>query len=124
MIFNHFVIENFLILLVAGLHVWFMILEMFLWTRPQGLRAFGQTPEQARANAALASNQGLYNGFLAVGLVWSVSHSDPSLSLQLRIFFLSCVIIAGFYGGWTVDKKIFFVQAGPAIAALAFLGFG
>lgn len=121
---NHFIIENFLILLVAALHIWFMILEMFLWTHPKGLRTFGLTLEQAQASAVLASNQGLYNGFLAAGLVWSIGHPDPELSVQLRIFFLSCVIVAGIFGAWSVRGKIFFVQALPAIVALLYLGFG
>ena len=103
---------------VALLHVYFMILEMFLWTKPAGLKAFGLTPERAEASRVLAANQGLYNGFLAAGLVWSLMwHEGP----HLAIFFLSFVIIAGIYGGITASRKILIVQALPALVALVLL---
>ena len=107
-----------LVALLAGEHLYFLVLEMFLWTRPAGLRAFGQTREQAEASRVLAANQGLYNGFLAAGLLWSLG-AAPALGGPLRIFFLGCVIIAGVYGGATASRKIFFVQGLPAILGLA-----
>ena len=103
---------------VALLHVYFMIMEMFLWTKPAGLKAFGLTPEKAEASRVLAANQGLYNGFLAAGLGWSlVWHEGPHLAL----FFLSFVIIAGIYGGVTASRKILIVQALPALVALVLM---
>jgi putative membrane protein len=79
------------VLTVGLLHVFFMIIEMFLWTTPRGLRAFGQTYEKARDSAVLAANQGLYNGFLAIGLVWGLVHPDPVFGVQIKLFFLSCI---------------------------------
>ena len=84
---------------VALLHCYFLVLEMFFWTRPRGLKTFGQTLETAQSSSVLAANQGLYNGFLAAGLVWSLLHAELNFSLQLRIFFFACVSIAGIYGG-------------------------
>lgn len=107
------------LLLIAAQHLGFLILEMFFWTKPLGLKIFRQPLEQAKASAALAANQGLYNGFLAAGLVWAAAHPAAEFSLQLKIFFLSCVILAGIFGGWSVNKRIFFIQALPATAALA-----
>jgi putative membrane protein len=108
---------NVLIGLVALLHVYFLVLEMFLWRTPRGLRTFGQTPEQAEATAVLAANQGLYNGFLAAGLGWSlVAHG--AVRTAFAIFFLGCVIVAGAYGAATVSRRILYVQAGPAALAL------
>ena len=104
-----------LILLVAVLHLYFLVLEMFLWTRPLGLKVFRQTPEKAEASRVLAANQGLYNGFLAAGLVYGVGTG----SREFVLFFLSCVVVAGAYGAWSVNKRIFFVQAVPAIVAIA-----
>lgn len=109
---------NLLVALVAALHVYFMVLEMFLWTRPYGLKTFGNTLAKAQASAVLAANQGLYNGFLAAGLVWSLLHAAPAFAWQLKVFFLLCVIIAGLYGAWSVSRKILFVQALPAAIAL------
>jgi putative membrane protein len=110
---------NVLVALVALLHVYFLILEMFLWTKPKGLRIFRQSLEQAKSSAVLAANQGLYNGFLAAGLIWSLVHPTNEFAGQLKVFFLACVIVAGLYGGYSVGKKIFFVQALPATLALA-----
>ncbi|MEO7063170.1 MAG: DUF1304 domain-containing protein [Dokdonella sp.] len=115
------VIANILIGLVALLHVYFLVLEMFLWDRPFGRKAFGLTPEFSAASKRLAANQGLYNGFLAAGLVWGL-YLGPA-GWHVDIFFLSCVIIAGLYGGFTVNRKIFFVQALPALLALIALHF-
>ena len=106
---------------VALLHIYFLILEMFLWTKPHGLRVFRQSFEQATASATLAANQGLYNGFLAAGLIWGLIHPSAEISQQVKIFFLGCVIVAGIYGGWSVSKRILFIQAVPAAVALGFL---
>lgn len=103
---------------VAALHVYFLVLEMFLWSTPVGQKAFGRTAEEQRSTKVLAANQGLYNGFLAAGLVWSLVGSDLT-TLPIRTFFLGCVVIAGIYGGVTASKKILFVQAIPAALALA-----
>src|SRR5947207_10440964 len=94
---------------------------MFLWDRPTGLRAFGQTLEAAKASAVLAANQGLYNGFLAAGLIWGLVHGVPSFALQIKTFFLLCVIVAGVYGAATVSRRIMLVQAAPAAIALILL---
>ena len=103
--------------LVALLHLWFLVLEMFLWNTPYGRRTFGLSPEYAAASKTLAANQGLYNGFLAAGLAWSLF---PVVGASaIRMFFLGCVIVAGMYGGLTVSRKIYAVQAAPGIVALA-----
>lgn len=104
--------------LVAILHVWFLILEMFLWQKPIGLKTFGITPEMASKTAVLAKNQGLYNGFLAAGLIWSFYLSDPVCGESVRMFFLSCVLVAGIFGAVTAKFSILFVQAIPALLAL------
>jgi len=103
--------------LVALLHLYFLVLEMFLWDKPAGLRAFGHTPEAAAASKVLAANQGLYNGFLAAGLIWGLSLGTQGT--PVLVFFLLCVLIAGLYGAWTASRKILFVQALPAAIALA-----
>jgi putative membrane protein len=109
-------IANILITLVALLHIYFLVLEMFLWDKPQGMKAFGSTPEFARATKVLAANQGLYNGFLAAGLFWGLWLGEADF--QIKAFFLICVIIAGLYGAATASRKILFVQALPAALAL------
>ncbi|NOZ11631.1 MAG: DUF1304 domain-containing protein [Gammaproteobacteria bacterium] len=109
-------IINTLIGLVVILHVYFLVLEMFLWDKPFGLRIFGHTLESARASKVLAMNQGLYNGFLASGLVWGMSQGVDGNAI--KIFFLSCVVIAGVFGGVTANRKIFLIQALPAMVAL------
>lgn len=106
------------IALVALLHTYFLVLEMFLWTHPMGLKAFNQTLEKAQGTAVLAANQGLYNGFLVAGLAWGLLHPDPMMAKQLQLFFLGCVVVAGAYGAYSVNMKIFFIQAVPAIIAL------
>ncbi len=113
------IVANILIGLVALLHTYFLILEMFLWDKPQGRKTFGLTAEFATASKNLAANQGLYNGFLAAGLIWGLLLGTAGQHIQ--IFFLACVIIAGLYGGWTVSKKIMMVQAVPAALALLFV---
>jgi putative membrane protein len=102
---------------VALLHLWFLVLEMFLWTKPAGLRVFRNSPEKAEATRVLAANQGLYNGFLAAGLAWGLLAGAPAF----KVFFLACVIVAGAYGAWTVSRRILWVQAAPAAAALVLL---
>jgi len=103
--------------LVALLHLGFLVLEMFLWTKPAGLRVFRNTPEKAAATRVLAANQGLYNGFLAAGLLWGLWLG--SAGFQFKVFFLGCVIAAGVYGAWSVSGRILWVQAAPAAVALA-----
>ncbi|TAK97708.1 MAG: DUF1304 domain-containing protein [Aquabacterium sp.] len=103
--------------LVALLHIYFMVLEMFLWTKPAGLKAFGQKREQAEATKVLAANQGLYNGFLAAGLIWGLLLGTPGRPVQ--IFFLACVIVAGVFGAVTASRKILYIQAMPAAIGLA-----
>lgn len=107
--------------LVAILHLYFLVLEMFLWTRPLGLKTFGLTPEFANATRALAANQGLYNGFIAAGLGWGLVLGDTGH--PVKIFFLGCVIAAGVFGGFTASRKILWVQAVPGIGALALVLF-
>jgi len=114
-------IANALVALVAALHVYFLILEMFLWTKPLGLKTFRNSPEKAADSAVLAANQGLYNGFLAAGLVWGLVQAVPSFAFQIKVFFLLCVIVAGVYGALSVSRRILFVQAAPAALALVLL---
>lgn len=111
-------IRNLLLTLVACIHIYFLILEMFLWTKPIGLKAFRQSAEKAELTKVFAANQGLYNGFLAMGLIWSVLHPHVDFSKQLAIFFTTCVLVAGIYGGYSVSKKIIYIQALPALLAL------
>ncbi|MEP0546244.1 MAG: DUF1304 domain-containing protein [Rhodothermales bacterium] len=108
-----------LIGVVAALHVYFLVLEMVFWDKPLGRRTFGLTREFAAESKALAANQGLYNGFLAAGLVWSLLLGDAGTAVA--IFFLGCVIVAGVFGAATVSRKILWVQALPAAVALAFV---
>ncbi len=108
-----------LVAFVALEHVYILVLEMFLWSTPRGLKAFNMTPEKAETTAVLAKNQGLYNGFLAAGLAYSLVAADAHEAYGFKVFFLACVIVAGMYGGMTVGKKIFFIQAIPALVALA-----
>jgi putative membrane protein len=103
--------------LVALLHAWFLVLEMFLWTKPLGLKVFRNTREKAEVTKVLAANQGLYNGFLAAGLAWGLIDG----SLPIKAFFLACVVVAGAYGAWSVSRSILWVQAAPAALALGLL---
>jgi len=107
-----------LVALVAFLHIYFLVLEMFLWTKPLGLKVLRQSLEQAEVSETLAANQGLYNGFLAAGLIWGLLHPDANDGFQIKTFFLLCVVIAGLYGGYSVSKRILLVQALPAAVAL------
>ena len=113
-------IAQILIGLVALLHLYFLALEMFFWTQPLGRRVFNLTPEFAQQSKALAANQGLYNGFLAAGLVWGLIEGG-NFGFHIELFFLACVIVAGIYGAATVNKRIFFFQALPALLALVAL---
>jgi putative membrane protein len=106
-----------LVVLVALLHLYFLVLEMVLWTRPIGLKVFRQSIEKAEQSKVLAANQGLYNGFLAAGLLYGVATG----SREFCLFFLACVVVAGIYGAATVNRRIFFVQGLPAVLAIAAL---
>jgi putative membrane protein len=108
------IFANILVILVAVLHLGFLALEMFYWDHPFGRKRFGMTPEYSKASASLAANQGLYNGFLAAGLVWGLTTGDASI----KIFFLVCVVIAGVYGGLTTRRTILYIQALPGLLAL------
>lgn len=110
------IIAKIIVVLVALLHGYFMILEMFLWEKPAGRKAFGQTREQAAATKVLAGNQGLYNGFLAAGLLWGAFQGADGYDFQ--VFFLLCVIVAGVYGAITASRKILFIQALPGVIGL------
>ena len=110
---------NIAIALVALLHAYFLLLEMFLWDKPFGRRVFRTTPEFAAASKGLAANQGLYNGFLVAGLLWGLAMG--AAGIDVKVFFLACVIVAGLFGGATVNRNILFVQAVPGIIALALL---
>lgn len=110
---------NIVVALVALIHVYILILEMFLWTTPKGRKAFGLTPEFAEASKVLAANQGLYNGFLAAGLIWGLALG--AAGGPVKVFFLACVLVAGLYGAATASRKILFIQALPAAIGLALL---
>ena len=99
---------------IAFLHAYILVLEMFWWNTPKGQKAFNLTPEFTAQTAALAANQGLYNGFLAAGLLWSLLHPNPMFAKQIALFFLCCVAIAGVYGALTAAKKILYIQTLPA----------
>ena len=114
------IITKVLIALIAVLHLYILILEMFLWDKPLGMKAFGNTAEKAKLTKVLAQNQGLYNGFLAAGLIWSLL-APVSYAPALANFFLACVLVAGIYGGITASKKIIYIQALPALLALIVL---
>ncbi|RZI62210.1 DUF1304 domain-containing protein [Roseateles chitinivorans] len=110
---------NVVVALVALIHVYILILEMFLWTTPKGRKAFGLTQEFAEASKVLAANQGLYNGFLAAGLIWGLALG--AAGGPVKVFFLACVLVAGLYGAATASRKILFIQAIPAAIGLALL---
>jgi len=112
-------IANIVVGLIALVHVYILVLEMFLWDKPTGLRAFGQTQEAATASKVLAANQGLYNGFLAAGLFWGIGLGATGTAV--KVFFLCCVLVAGLYGAATASRKILFVQAFPAVIGLVLL---
>jgi putative membrane protein len=110
---------NVVIALVALLHVWFLVLEMFLWDKPYGRKTFGMSAEKAAMTKSLAMNQGLYNGFLAAGLAWGLLVGPAGYGI--KVFFLVCVVIAGVFGAITASRKILWVQAVPACVALGLL---
>ena len=112
------VIPFVLVALVALLHIYILILEMFLWTTPRGHKAFGLTPEFAEQTRVLAANQGLYNGFLAAGLIWGLVHPIPEFAWQVQMFFLACVAVAGIYGAATASRRILYIQTLPAVVAM------
>src|SRR5258708_35816181 len=105
---------NALVAIVAAAHLWFLVLEMFLWTKPIGLRTFRQSEEKARASAPLAANQGLYNGFLAAGLIWGLLASPPEFAVSIKVFFLACVVVAGRLGPRPPSPRLPVWQAVPA----------
>lgn len=110
------ILATIVVALIALVHVYILVLEMFLWDKPAGLRAFGQTKEVATASKVLAANQGLYNGFLAAGLFWGLSRGADGVAIQL--FFLGCILIAGLFGAATANRKILFIQAVPAVIGM------
>lgn len=114
-------IANGIIAVVALLHIYFLILEMFFWTKPLGLKVFNLNLEKAQISKSLAANQGLYNGFLSAGLIWGLVEVTPEFAKSIKIFFLGCVIVAGVYGAYSVHRKIFFIQALPALIGLIFV---
>jgi putative membrane protein len=109
-------VANVFVALMALLHVYILVLEMFLWATPRGRKAFGTTPEFAEQSKVLAANQGLYNGFLAAGLVWGLALGPAGYGVKL--FFLGCILVAGLYGGFTATRKILFIQAIPAALSI------
>lgn len=110
-------VANILTALMAALHLYILVLEMFWWDTPKGHKAFGLTPEFAKATKVLAANQGLYNGFLAAGLIWGLALGPAGTDIKL--FFLGCIVVAGVYGAATSSKKILFIQGIPGLITLA-----
>ena len=113
-------LASIVVALVALLHFYFLVLEMFLWDKPLGLKTFKLTPEKAADSKVLAANQGLYNGFLAAGLIWGLIKGDAA-GYEIKLFFLACVLVAGLYGAATATKKILYIQALPALLGIAAL---
>jgi len=113
-----------MVALVALEHSYFLVLEMFLWTTPKGRKTFGLSEQYAQDTKALAANQGLYNGFLAAGLLWSLLHPDPHVAQQLQYFFLGCVVVAAVFGAATVKRTILYIQGIPAVIAIALILIG
>lgn len=111
---------NLLTAVIAALHLYILVLEMFLWTRPAGLRTFRNSLDKAQATRVMAANQGLYNGFLAAGLAWGAFAGRADIAA----FFLACVALAGLYGAWSVSRRILFVQTVPAVLGLVLLALG
>lgn len=114
-------LTNILVGFIAFQHLAFLVLEMFLWEKPIGLKIFRMTPEMANATLTLAANQGLYNGFLAAGLIWSLLASSTDFAYSLKLFFLGCVFVAGLYGCYSVSRNILFIQALPAALTIGLL---
>jgi len=116
---NFPILSTLFIALIALVHVYILILEMFLWDKPTGMRAFGHSADMAKLSKVLAANQGLYNGFLAAGLFWGLLLGEAGF--QFKAFFLSCILVAGIYGGLTAKRNILWIQAAPALLALVLL---
>ncbi|MEW4371018.1 DUF1304 domain-containing protein [Paenibacillus kandeliae] len=112
------ILAGIMVALVAIEHLYILVMEMFLWTTPRVMKTFGTTPELAQSTSSMAANQGLYNGFLAAGLIWSLLHPNADVAHQLAIFFLVCVIVAALYGGLSVKRSILLMQGLPAVIAL------
>ncbi|GGA10949.1 DUF1304 domain-containing protein [Dyella caseinilytica] len=112
------ILASIVVAIIALMHVWFLILEMFLWDKPTGRRAFGLTAEFAEQSKVLAANQGLYNGFLAAGLLWGLLLGGVE-GMHVKLFFLACVLVAGLYGGFTATRKVLWIQGLPAAIGLA-----
>jgi putative membrane protein len=108
-------IAKIVVLLIALLHLYIMVIEMWYWDKPRGLKSFGIKQEFATSTKVMAANQGLYNGFLAGGLIWGLLHQNHNFGLQIQVFFLICIFIAGLYGAYTSSKKILFIQSVPAL---------
>lgn len=115
------ILASILVLIIALEHIYILYLEMFLWAKPKGRKIFGMSEEQAEATKVLAANQGLYNGFLAAGLLWGLIYSNPETAYHIQLFFTVCVLVAGLYGGATASKVIYKVQALPAFITLVVL---
>lgn len=111
------ILANIVVTIIALMHVWFLVLEMLLWDKPAGRRAFGTSAEYAAQTKVLAANQGLYNGFLAAGLFWGLLFGG-SEGMHVKLFFLSCVLIAGLFGGFTATRKVLWIQGLPAAIGL------
>lgn len=118
------IISNIVIGAIGLLHVYILVLEMFHWTTQRGQKAFGLTPDFARQTRSLAANQGLYNGFLAAGLFWGLLQPDPVFAWQIKIFFLTCIAVAGLFGAATAKRSILFVQTVPAVIGILLVVFG
>lgn len=116
---NYPIVSSIFIGLIALLHVYILVLEMFLWDKPAGRKAFGHSLEKAIESKVLAANQGLYNGFLAAGLIWGLYLG--AAGFDIKVFFLSCILVAGIYGGITAKRKILYIQALPATLGLGLL---
>lgn len=114
-------LANIGVAIIAVLHIWFCVLETYFWSRPLGCKMFGMSRELALQSAPLAANQGLYNLFLSAGLFWGLLSRDPVQAFNVKVFFLSCVIVAGLYAGATVNRRILLVQAFPALLTLVLL---
>jgi putative membrane protein len=112
------ILASIVVMIIALMHLWFLILEMVLWDKPTGMRAFGITSEYARQTKVLAANQGLYNGFLAAGLFWGVLLVGTE-GTHVKLFFLACVLVAGLYGGLTATRKVLWIQGLPAAIGIA-----
>lgn len=115
------ILATIFVLLVAIEHYYILILEMFLWTTPKGLKTFGMTKAEAEVSKSLAANMGLYNGFLATGLLWGLLYTDSEIGVQIQLFFLVCILVVAVFGGMTAKRSILFVQGLPALLALIFL---